>query len=285
VSRTIKSALADDAGLFPPTPLQDWTPANERPGLGDLWQPIPVFNLPEATDAIFGQALCPRFTDMRFRFTEDPNGYQAKYAKLISYISNNIKPMAFDFPGTFYFVNDVLYSQSQNGFKLPAWVTPDVQRDIEFMGNVAYHQAAGGSDPKDLLRPQLRGGNLLRVIMEDLMKAANGSSDNPNVKLFIYSGHDENVAAMLVALQQYDYKNNEGILSGIPNYASSLLFELFNNNTIRVSYRNNKPEGPVNPPFVLKHPKCSTFCPAEKLVELTKPYFMTPEQFFEGCKL
>lgn len=60
-------------------------------------------------------------------------------------------------------------------------------------------------------------GVLLNEIVTH-MKLKQNSTMKPDVKLWIYSGHDSNVAALLNSLNVYNNK--------LPPYASSVIFEL-----------------------------------------------------------
>lgn len=76
-------------------------------------------------------------------------------------------------------------------------------------------------------------GALLNEIVTHMKLKQNGTM-KPDIKLWIYSGHDSNIAALLNSLNVYNKK--------LPPYASSVIFELRkkkndnNNFVVTVSY-------------------------------------------------
>ena len=93
----------------------------------------------------------------------------------------------FNYPRSYSALHDILYTQSHNGLALPDWITPDVYRDIRYMADATFHMAAGVNNRSSLHRQRMRGGNMLRVIMENLVRRSNDSEVNADVKLFFYS--------------------------------------------------------------------------------------------------
>ncbi|XP_035224428.1 prostatic acid phosphatase-like [Stegodyphus dumicola] len=90
-------------------------------------------------------------------------------------------------------------------------------------------------------------------------------------KVFVYSGHKKNLAAVLNALDVYNRKE--------PPFCATLVFELYKeheNYTVRLLFFNSTtPENGNQEPFVLKLPMCDEFCPFKRfknmIVNLNPP--------------
>merc|ERR1711881_655523 len=63
-----------------------------------------------------------------------------------------------------------------------------------------------------------------------------GDPEQPH-KLRIYSAHDTTIVAFLVAIDQFNFVP--------PPYASALIFEVYDDNSIELKYRNNTTQEPV----------------------------------------
>lgn len=85
VDRTLMSALANLAGLFPPTASQMW---NENV----LWQPIPVHTIPESLDyTLAAKRSCPKY-EFALKKLNESDEFLALYRRfkpLIDFLSKN----------------------------------------------------------------------------------------------------------------------------------------------------------------------------------------------------
>merc|ERR1712142_272341 len=87
------------------------------------------------------------------------------------------------------------------------------------------------SDIEGRLMPsiiRLTTGNLIKSIQTDMQTSL--SSKNP-LKLKVYSAHDSQVTALLVAFHRFDFR--------IPSYASALVFELYDDTSVALKYRTH----------------------------------------------
>ncbi|OWA53147.1 putative Lysosomal acid phosphatase [Hypsibius exemplaris] len=283
LARTLRSAAANSAGFFPPAVDRSgrW---RSNDSLSDIWQPIPIFSRIGWRDALFRIGPCPLF-DILDKFPQslvDELGWTEQ-----QHFFHNVTGIpAADFPMAFFRFNDILFCQSQHGFPMPTWATPEVLLDLQRLAAASLRLSIGGrrSDPQQRLRRRIHGGPMLKQIMETLALRANGTTGSGDVRIQVYSAHEVNIAALLATLELYDFENDNHGLVGSPNYAACLIFELFQNNTVRISLKNNKPEESRDAQaIVMKHPQCATFCPIDQLLSLTGKYFMTDDEWLSTC--
>ena len=116
VDRTLMSAQANLAGLFPPSGYWKWNPALP-------WQPAPVHTVPQHEDALLSShADCPRFDQLQ---KEINNGQfmrdiYDKNRELFEYISTNVGENITDIVKLDY-VYDTLLIENIYNKTLPDW--------------------------------------------------------------------------------------------------------------------------------------------------------------------
>ncbi|GAV01989.1 hypothetical protein RvY_12611 [Ramazzottius varieornatus] len=182
----------------------------------------------------------------------------------------------FVFPRTYFVLSDIFYAQRQHGIPLPPWVTPSVEKDINFLSDLWSVYMLGGVNrtaESANKRIKLHGGKLLRTIMEVLTRKVNGST--------LDSSHDENIGVTSSAFGLYPFRNKD--TPGHIGYASAIVWELFNNDSARIVFKKKRPEEPMGNPDVLVHPECAEFCPLAKLLQLSMPYFMSEGEWLQRC--
>ncbi|RCN50874.1 hypothetical protein ANCCAN_03092 [Ancylostoma caninum] len=118
------------------------------------------------------------------------------------------------------------------GLRQPAWLTSVVSHRLRNLTQITNEYTYGIGQPyvPELIR--LRGGPILRSIM-DLMKQKlnchnNGLNDVDckwmnNLKYYAYSAHDTTVAALLTTFGD----EQEVIRGGLPKYTASVAIELW----------------------------------------------------------
>ncbi|XP_023331571.1 prostatic acid phosphatase [Eurytemora carolleeae] len=201
VDRTLMSAEANLAGLYPPTSNQRWNK--------DLaWEPIPVHTVPQSEDALLSShADCPRFTELQ---------EQLLVSEDFRYLSD--------------YVYDTLKIETEMNFTLDPW-TKSVFPDGKFAELKDFSFLVDTYTPE--LR-KLKGGPFLKEMIEHLDKFKSGELDPANRKVFMYSGHDTTIAPILHTLDVFDPPI-------APAYAATILFELLEKEgvlSLQVSYKN-----------------------------------------------
>ncbi|KAI1294209.1 Lysosomal acid phosphatase [Halotydeus destructor] len=152
-------------------------------------------------------------------------------------------------------IYDTLFIENDNGLVLPSWATDDVMMDLKNISNYGFY-----SNYSTVAIQRLRAGLFLKDLRKRILHAidktviqgddeADSSESNNIRKLFIYSTHDNVIAAILSAL---------GIFNRIdPPYAAAIFFELhqtdLTEHTLKILYLNDTYSGA---PFALPVPGC-----------------------------
>ncbi|GBN86842.1 Lysosomal acid phosphatase, partial [Araneus ventricosus] len=176
--------------------------------------------------------------------------------------SEGLNPMA---------LYDTLKAEKIHNLKIPSWVDsywPLLETSADLIARCFY-----GS--QELLR--LRAGPLLQAITDNMKGKINGTL--PDLKLQVYSSHDNVLGAMLLALTSTYLPR--------PPYCATIVFELhqLQNQTgaVRVLYLNSTtPEIDVGEPHVLTLKGCSEFCPLDKFAKITRP--LIPRDWDAECQ-
>ncbi|XP_047432438.1 lysosomal acid phosphatase-like [Mugil cephalus] len=253
--RTLMSAEANLAGLYPPSGQQVFTP--------DLkWQPIPVHTVPSNEERLLSYPLkdCPRYKQLinETEHTEEFANVTAAYKDLIELVRNKTGLNKTDVESV-WSVYDTLFCESRHNKTAPEWVTPDVMAKLRILKDFGFQVIFGLYKQQE--KSRLQGGILLGEIVKNLSKMAAPDSKQ-QLKLMMLSAHDTTVAALQASLN---------VFSGIqPPYASCHIIELYreDNGSASVSmfYRNDS----TVEPYPLQLPGCALDCPLEDFVRITK---------------
>ncbi|KAK7893398.1 hypothetical protein WMY93_022550 [Mugilogobius chulae] len=235
--RTLMSAEANLAGLYPPNGSQVFNPNIK-------WQPIPVHTVPMSEERLLSFPLndCPRYKKL-MNETEQSEEFQMSLPHMKMSLS---------------WVYDTLFCEAQHNKTAPDWVTPEVMEKLKFLKDFAFQTMFGLY--KQTEKSRLQGGMLLGEIVKNLSAMA-AEDPKPQLKLMMLSAHDTTVAALQASLN---------VFNGVqPPYASCHIIELYKeengNYTVDMFYRNNTQ---LNQ---LQLPGCALQCPLEDFKALTKP--------------
>uniref|UniRef100_A0A5S6QG81 acid phosphatase n=1 Tax=Trichuris muris TaxID=70415 RepID=A0A5S6QG81_TRIMR len=247
-NRTIMSALANLAGLFPLKSGDHWS-ANLS------WQPVPVHSVPGAVDNVLNMdSPCPRSDALQ------QTAFQSKevaevvkdYEDVFGFLRNETG-LPLTSLKDIRFVYDPLNCARIHGHALPYWATEQRLQNITDLFKLSTTYWFKSAEHK-----RLRGGLLLKDILLRMLSVSRNRTDSA-FKLYAYSAHDATLVALL---------ENLGIYEGqmFPTYASVIIFELRKVSThyfVRVLYRI----GANAEETVLKLPFCAENCPLDVFAE------------------
>lgn len=255
--RTLMSAEANLAGLYPPNGSQVFNPSLK-------WQPIPVHTVPMSEERLLSFPLmaCPRYQQLMNETKQTPEflNITASYKDVMELVRNKtgLKEVTIE---SVWSVYDTLFCESQHNMTAPDWATPEVMTKLKYLKDFSCRMMFGVY--KQTEKSRLQGGVLLGEIVKNLTRMAS-ENPRPRLKLMMLSAHDTTVAALQSSLN---------VFNGIqPPYASCHIIELYedDNGSFSVSmfYRNNTEPLPVQ----LQLPGCAPDCPLEDFRKLTKPF-------------
>ncbi|XP_055301172.1 prostatic acid phosphatase-like [Sitodiplosis mosellana] len=266
VDRTLMSAAANLAGLFPPDDNQVWN--------RDInWRPIPIHSIPLDLDyVLYVGKPCPRYDHAMEEYlnSSEHANLIAKYKEMFTYLEENsgVQIRTFDDAQLLY---NTLWIENQKNKGLPLWAEEEFleKSDFEWVANHYFQIPTNTS-----LLARLSNGFFIREILEHFEQKINGSL-SPNRSLFLYSAHDSTIANVLNSLGLFDPHN--------PPYASSVYFELYQSNDeyyMQIVYRNTSDENPLP----LEIPNCGTKCTLKQFKSIYSAIIPT-ETFEEECQL
>ncbi|EPB70704.1 hypothetical protein ANCCEY_10205 [Ancylostoma ceylanicum] len=231
VNRTLISAYANIAGMF-----YEGEPGKDYPAHGNWphgWTPIPVHTMPLAEDHagnIF--APCPRADqlDEELRNSEEFRKLEQENKEFLEFLSEKTG-MNVTLP-EIYLIHDVHHIEMIYGLSQPAWLTSVVSHKLRNLTQIANEYTYGIGQPyvPELIR--LRGGPMLRSIMDLMNQKLNCLSGDAsdfdclwmnNLKYYAYSAHDTTIAALLTTFGD----EQEVIRGGMPKYTASVAVELW----------------------------------------------------------
>lgn len=260
VDRTLMSAEANLAGLFPPQGNQIW---NENLA----WQPIPIHTTSEKNDNILAMKMpCDKYDFLlnkllkSEKFVDIQKMNHNLYAYISLYSGTTITNLE-----SLEYVYNTLTIESIYNLTLPNWtysVFPNKMKPwAEFSFAVSCYT-------KDLAR--LKTGPLFN----DILNHFANSTHHKSRKFFMYSGHDTTIANILNTLDAFEYHS--------PPYAATILFELRTLNGsyfVNILYKNTT----IPQKIILK--QCPFYCPLEKFVKLLEPIRLSPDQWKTECEM
>ncbi|ELU04324.1 hypothetical protein CAPTEDRAFT_223899 [Capitella teleta] len=269
--RTIMSAEANLAAIFPPSGDEVWQP--------DLpWQPLPVHAVPKKYDnIIYVDGECSRYDQLKEEnyfnagtFYEQNQEFIDRYIALAGYeITDDIRQRITDI----WDLYDPLFCQMTNNMTMPVWATEEVIEQLETLYTSKYIFNFG-----TLNILHLRAGPFFNDLIQLMEKSI--TTDDKR-KITIYSGHDVTLVVYLMAMGVYNHLQAP--------YASSVIFELHEIDSefkVKVLFKNDTVTDPGNDPVELQLPGCDGTCTYNEFVSLMRPIVFTGsfEDWNEACK-
>lgn len=235
------------AGLFPPTGVQRW---NSRVN----WQPIPTTYTPRVDDNLILSDECPQYLNEYDRVLSLPE-VQAKIYQFRDLMSNLTKLTGKKIETLFdlYFLYQTFVAESSLGLPLLEWAYNYFPYGPLFDAMVAMYDITNFTP----LLKRLFAGPLIRAMTDNMIAAQNANS--PDTKIYLYGGHETNIASLLEAFGVYE--------PHVPEYSSAIIMEL---QEIDEEYYVKLLYYQGIPPTIkeLTIPGCDVLCPFEKYLDL-----------------
>lgn len=249
VDRTLMSAQADLAGLYPPKGTDIWNV--EIP-----WQPIPVHTEKEIHDKLLAmKKACPAYETAYKDLLNSENfkRIRAKYREVFDYLSVKTGEKIETLEHAQYLYS-VLFIEQKNNKTLPDWTKTVFPEPLSLLSSYAF-----ASQTYNRVLARLKSGPLVKDILERFQNKTQGTL-KPDRSLRIYSAHDTTVANLLNALRLFELHN--------PPFRACVLLELreFQNKPyVSVFYKNSTAE-----PTLFEIPGCGVACPLSQMFEIYK---------------
>ncbi|KAJ8966360.1 hypothetical protein NQ317_011935 [Molorchus minor] len=277
--RTKVSLMLVLAGLFPPVADEIWDDQL-------IWQPIPFNQLARKEDKIFFSiASCPKYNIEYENYIQTDNMIQIfeKHKKLFQLLSEETGWNVTSFRQVFHLYIG-LKVKEEWGLTLPEWTKQVYPQPIQYLAEQEYLISTNTTNLRRII-----SGYLLKKIITDSISKLNNPDSTNNKKLYLYSGHEFNLAALLATLEIFNDPH-------VPPYGSYITIEIHKINGIdgvkesaqrakirklylcrlpcrlphtRIFYQNYTSEEP----HLLSLPECEEFCEFGKFVALVEKYF------------
>ncbi|XP_048754443.2 lysosomal acid phosphatase-like [Ostrea edulis] len=228
--RCLMSAYSNLAGLYPPTEQEKFDPSIN-------WQPIPVHTRPEKEDNVINMGMsCPRYDELMSETlsSDTVQNEETKNKKFYDLLKKNTGLPDVNIQNVWQ-PGDTLYCEKSHNMTLDPWA-------LQKYGNTTVYDKLRKLDAwqfhllyytKEMAK--LKGGPLLKE-MRDNMVNVSKDKNYTGPKLFMFSGHDTTVAALLSALGLY------ANISSSPPYTACVMLELYKTDSyyyVETHYKDN----------------------------------------------
>lgn len=201
--RSMMSASINAAALFPPSTnaSSDWSPP-----LSSVWQPVSIHSIPKLLDdRLWMKRPCERYSRLHAALVSKlQRHYARQYPHLVAHVRKHTGLTLHNFDEIVY-LRDTLMVQVSANLTMPAWT-----RHV-YPGNDAFDQMAMDfytSETGTLALSRLKFGHLLRAILERFREKAAGELRPARQKMWVYSGHDTTLSAMLNTLGLFEVSSD-----------------------------------------------------------------------------
>lgn len=262
--RTKMSGMLETAALWKPNEDQMFRP--------DLpWQPIALFYQEFTEDTLMlVWNKCPKYTRLRTSVNDQPEVRQVhEHNQQLFAELTNLTGMPITNVGDVSSLYSTLTAEKEMNLTLPEW-TKDYYPDK--LLNLTLYDLKLNTYDNSFRR--LKGGPLLKKIVDDMIEKKNQITHRNLRKLIMYMGHDSTIATLLDTMHIWHHQ--------VPHYNIMIMIELHyyeNEWNVQIFLRNATTSEPH--PMII--PECSAACPLNKFVEILKP--VIPDDWKEECKV
>ena len=189
-------------------------PDEEHRFLADVnWIPTPIHTAPKPADFLLNvDESCPRIESAKKEQDKMPEVKKMikKSQKLFNYLTEKSGSSVNTITLVDYLF-DTLEIEKKYNLTLPDWVDP-VWNEMREVSAFSFKMVALSEELK-----RLKAGPLLKLMRDHMKNKVSNSTSS--LKMYMYSGHDTNVAAFLQGLRVYN--------DAPPPYAACVLVELY----------------------------------------------------------
>eukprot|EP00057_Strongylocentrotus_purpuratus_P026227 XP_011680701.1 PREDICTED: lysosomal acid phosphatase [Strongylocentrotus purpuratus] len=257
--RTIMSAQSNLQGFFP-AESGGGKPSSGTPP----WPPVPVFTVAEEQDYLLSGSKIQNCDTVRdfFQYAENSPAEQ-QYIKDNQIFFDRVHERA-GFSGdvifeNFYHLGDTLIRERKEGRNLPEWADDETFNRLKATQDYAFEAEFSNMTTDE---KRITSGVLIAAMVAN-MKAHLNRTNNDS-RIFMYSGHDDNLAPFLGLF---------GLFTNVaPPTASCIMVELYKeddgSHTVQLLFRNDTSK----PPYLLKFPECNERCPVQNFFHIASPF-------------
>ena len=263
--RTKITALLVLAGLYPPAPSQKW---DEHVN----WLPIPYDFEKDQRDYFIRRptSYCPNYVKEfdRVMASSEVQRILKDNSKTFQYLTRNTGKSISKLSHAFS-LYQTLNAEDYMGLDLPRWTESVYPETLHYLSG----KLCNFENYNSILK-RLNGGRILKKVIENMVAKANNTLKPENRKLFLFSGHENNVINMLAAMNLFQ--------PHVPKYSSAVIIELHyledeDNHVVKVLYSRTVDAEPEEQAV----PGCGEKCYLEKFVEVTAAN--VPDNYTQEC--
>ncbi|CAL1677640.1 unnamed protein product [Lasius platythorax] len=236
------------AGLYPPDTIQTWN--------SDLrWLAIPTHYVPKRVDMLLKPENCSIYKTAltEVKKMKEVRDKIAIYKDFFKFFSEKTG-LVTEEPLPVYEVYNLLTAQKTMNLTLPEWCTDEVYRKMQDIIVLEYDIRSYTTQLK-----RLNGGMLIKKFIDNI----NVESKHRNSrKMYVYSGHEVNLAAFVRAHNISEPK--------IPGYGSTFIFEKLRDEESNFYIRIIFWTGSTEKLTTIKLAGCDEICPLKTYLELVR---------------
>lgn len=165
------------------------------------------------------------------------------------------------------YIYDTLFIENLYNKTLPDWTKSVFPDKMKYLRDLSFTITTWNDELK-----RLTAGPLIDNIIKTFQSVADGDYVPKDRKMIMYSAHDTTLAYLLNSLGLFDPPL-------APPYASLVMFELYNDNTIKIFYRNDT----TRDPYELTLNGCNSKCTVQKMDHLTSG--LRPSDWKSDCAM
>nr|CAH7724609.1 unnamed protein product [Callosobruchus chinensis] len=268
--RTKASLLLVLAGLYPPVDNQRW---NEKLN----WLPIPTHYKEDHLDYFLRRPnkYCPAYmAELDKALTSEKHQeYLKSMGSTLDFLTENTGIQVQTTSAAFG-VYQTIRAEHVMNLTLPKWTGNGIYP--EALNQLAIRQCLVENSTPKLRR--LNGGRSLQKAIDNMLEKSECRLQPTNRKIFLYSGHENNVVNLLTVLGFFDTAEDQHF----PEYSSAFVIELHEDNeeyAVKLLYLRN-----VEAEYEEKQLEgCDdVLCPLEDLISLTKT--VVPVNYTNECQ-